>query len=115
MRHDADAGVARQGVEQLDGVVDRAFTQRAVLEGVDAITEKLTKRLPLRLRVLAQECTEAAPCGRGGAVDEDENWLVDVEVVKARGRGSVRPGLARDVLPGVQAGAGLEAALDECG
>ena len=94
MRDDADAGVARQCVEQFDGVVDRAVAHRAVLEGVDAIAEQLTQRLPLRLRVLAQERAEAAACGRSGAVDEDENWLVDVEVVKARGLGRcpARPG-----------------------
>ena len=32
---------------------------------------------------------------------------------KLAGVASVRPGLARGVLPGVQAGAGLEAALDD--
>ena len=113
MRHDADAGVARQCAEQFDGVVDRAVAQRAVLEGVDAIVEEPTQRLPLRLRVLAEERTEAAACGGRGAVDEDKNWLVDVGVFKAHWCGSVLPGLAGGVLPRVQAGAGLEAALDD--
>ncbi len=52
MRDDADTGVARQCAEQIDGVVDRAVTQRAVFEGVDAIAELLTERLPLWLRLL---------------------------------------------------------------
>ena len=77
MRHDADAGVARQCAQQFDGVVYRAVAQCAVLEGVDAIAEESTQRLPLRLRVLAQERAEAAACGGRGAVDEDENRLVD--------------------------------------
>ena len=75
--------------------------------------EELTQRLPLRLRVLAQERTEAAACGGRGAVDEDEKWLVDVEAFEAHWRDSVRQGLARGVLPRVEAGAGLEAALDD--
>ena len=54
MRHDADAGVARQCAEQINGVVDRAVAQRAVLEGVDAIAEESTQRLPLRLRFLVR-------------------------------------------------------------
>ena len=109
MRHQADLGAGRQGGGQLQGILDRAFRQRAVLEGVNAAGKAPFQRRPQVLVAAAQVAKTAERAGRG-AVDENQDRMTHRVRHGAAGAeigGTQRRPHAVSPAPAVQAGAGI--------
>ena len=110
MGDEVHRGTGRQRAGQLERVVDRAFRQRAVLEGVDALAVAVLEGFPVGARRALQRIEAAGGAG-AGAVDHHEQRAAG-GVALQRGVAGIEAGAELAVGPAVEARVTLQAAFD---